>query len=116
MGDESGSATVYAMGAVALLAAAFVPVAVIAIGFAAHRDAVLAADLSALSAAQASLDEQSVACFTARQVATANGASLQSCALWGNAVSVEVTVATELPFLPEVSATSRAGRRPLPTG
>ena len=115
MRDESGSATVYVMSAVALLAAVSLPVVIVANGFAVHRRAVLAADLAALGGAQASLDNQSVACSTAAQVAEGNGARLQSCALSGRALNVEVTVATALALFPEVSATSRAGVRPLPS-
>ncbi|MCZ3389193.1 MAG: hypothetical protein LH645_08750 [Actinomycetia bacterium] len=115
MRDESGSATVYVLGAVALLAAVSFPVAVVANGFAVHRRAVLVADLAALGGAQASLQEQSVACLTAAQVAAANGANLQSCVLSGGALSVEVAIATSYALLPEVSAISRAGIRPVPS-
>jgi secretion/DNA translocation related TadE-like protein len=115
MRDQSGSATIYAVGAVALLAAVSVPVGVVADGFAMHRRAVLAADLAALGGAQASLHDQTVACSTAASVASANGARLQSCALSRRGLSVQVTVATSLALLPEVSATSRAGVRPLPS-
>jgi secretion/DNA translocation related TadE-like protein len=115
MRDESGSATVYVISAVALLAAVSLPVAVVANGFAVHRRVVLAADLSALGGAQASLHDQSVACRVASQVAVLNGASLQSCTLSGSALTVEVKIATSLSFLPEVSATARAGVRPQPS-
>jgi secretion/DNA translocation related TadE-like protein len=112
MGGESGSATVYAMAAMALLAAVSLPVAAVANGFAVHRRAVLAADLAALGGAQASLEYQSVACAAAAKVAAANGARLQACTLSAKALSVEVAMATSLALLPEVSATSRAGVRP----
>ena len=115
MRSESGSATVYVMGAVALLAAVSLPVVVVANGFAIHRRAVLAADLAALGGAQASLRNQTVACSTAASVAAANGARLQSCTLSGGGLTIEVKVATSLGLLPEVSATSRAGVRPLPS-
>ncbi len=115
MCGESGSATVYVMGAVALLAAVSLPVAVVANGFAAHRRAVLVADLAAIGGAEASLHDRSVACSAAAQVAEANGARIKSCVLSSGAVSVEVTVSTSYALLPAVSATARAGIRPAPS-
>lgn len=112
MNRDSGSATIYVLAVVALLAFASVPVAAIAIGFAAHRKASLAADLAALGGAQASLDDAGIACSTADRVATANGADLQGCVLSGYSLRVEVTVPTSLVLLPEIGASARAGVRP----
>lgn len=116
MKRDSGSASVYVLGAVLLLAFMSVPVAVVASGFAVHRQAVLAADLAVLGGAQVSLDDEALACSTAANVATENGARLQSCALSEGALRVEVAVLTSLALLPEISATSRAGVRPAPSG
>jgi secretion/DNA translocation related TadE-like protein len=109
---DSGSASVYVLGAVLLLAFMSVPVAVVASGFAAHRQAVVVADLAALGGAQVSLVDEALACSTAANVATENGARLQSCALSDGALRVEVAVSTSFALLPEISAASRAGVRP----
>ena len=116
MKQEGGSASVYALGAALLLAFLSVPVAAVAIGFAAHRKAVLAADLAALGGARVSLVDETLACTTAARLADANGARLQSCKLSGAALRIEVSVMTSLLLLPEARATSRAGVRPDPSG
>lgn len=115
MRHDTGSATVYTLGAVLLLTFLSVPVAVVASGFAAHRQAVLAADLAALGGAQESLDDEQVACSAAARVAAKNEGRLQSCSLDGGSLRVEVAVSTSLALLPEVIATSRAGIRPAPS-
>ena len=102
----------YALGAALLLAFVSIPVAAIGVMFAAHRQAVLAADLSALGGAKESLNDETLACFAAASIAAANGARLQRCALSGGALQVEVTVSTQLALLPDVGATSKAGVRP----
>lgn len=112
MSYDSGSASVYVIGAAALVTTLALPVAGLAVGFAAERDAVRAADLAALGGAQASLREEGLACATAARVALANGGRLRHCALVAGALEVEVTVRTSLALLPEMSAESRAGVRP----
>jgi secretion/DNA translocation related TadE-like protein len=114
--QDAGSVSVYALSAALLLAFLSVPVAAVAIGFAAHRKAVLAADLAALGGARASLVDETLACATAARLADANGARLQSCELSGTALRIEVSVTTSLVLLPEARATSRAGARPDPSG
>lgn len=116
MKPDTGSSSLYVLGAVLLLAFMSVPVAAVAAGVAAHRKAVLAADLAALGGARESLDDEALACSTAARLADANGARLQGCELSGTALRVEVAVTTSLVLLPEVSATSRAGARPDPSG
>ena len=68
-----------------------------------------AADLAALGGAQQSLSETVVACSTAAQVAEVNGGEVRMCSLTSGELTVRVAVSTSLPFLPVVSATSRAG-------
>lgn len=115
MRHDEGSASIYVVGAVLLITFMSVPVVVIASGFAAYRQAVLAADLAALGGAHESLDAEAAACAAAAQVASANGARLHSCVLSGKALSVEVAVPTGLRPLPEVTASSRAGVTSVPS-
>ncbi len=109
MTGESGSASIYAMAAVALLTAIALPVVVVGLGLLAHHNAVRAADLAVLGGAQQSLSDVTVACTTAAEVAEANGAQLRRCSLSSGALTVQVVVTTSLPLLSSVSATSRAG-------
>lgn len=111
MKRDSGSASVYVLGAAALVASLSLPAAVVASGFAAHRQAVLAADLAALGGAGESLYDEARACSAAARVAVANGAHLRTCVLSEGTLSVEVGVRTFLTLLPEVGAASRAGVR-----
>lgn len=111
MTDDSGSATIYVMGAAAVIAAAAVPVVLVGLGFAVHRDAVRAADLAAIGGAQTSLSDSAAACSVAAQVAMVNGAELRTCSLAASELTIRVVVDTSLPFTPELSATSRAGLR-----
>jgi len=112
MSDESGSASIYVLAAMALLIAVALPVAVVSAGFAAHRTAVRAADLAALGGANTSLHDASAACAAAARVAHVNGAELWECSLSSGSLRVTVTVSTALPLLPRVNAIARAGLRP----
>lgn len=111
MSDELGSASIYVLGAMALLIVVALPVVVVSAGFAAHRDAVRAADLAALGGATTSLYDASAACAAAARVAHANGAELHECSLFSGSLRVTVTVSTPLPLIPQVSAIARAGLR-----
>lgn len=111
MSDDSGTASVYVLGTAALVTVLSLPVAVVASGFVAYRDAVRAADLAALGGAQASLHNTDLACAVAARVALANGGRLRLCGIVDGALEVEVAVQTSLALQPEVSASSRAGRR-----
>ena len=111
MRSESGSVSIYVMGAAALLVVVALPVVVVALGLAAQRDAVRAADLAVLGGGQQSLSDTAVACATAAAVAHANDAQLRRCSITSGVLTVEVVVRTSLPLLSHVSATSRAGRR-----
>ncbi|MGN6252373.1 MAG: Rv3654c family TadE-like protein [Marmoricola sp.] len=88
---EAGAATVFALALLALLVVVALACAVAVAALAGHRHAEAAADLAALAAAQA-LQRADDACGAAAQVATANGARLDDCALEGTDVVVEVHV------------------------
>jgi len=106
---QRGSATVYVLSLVVLLAAVTVGVAGFAgLATAKHR-ATAAADLAALAAASAEGDGCSVAAGTARH----NGARLTSCRREGSDVTVTVALVAHAPFglRPEVTAMARAGPR-----
>ncbi len=111
MSDESGSATIYVLGAMTFLMVVALPVVVLGAGFAVHGDAVRAAQLAALGGANASLSDAGEACATAARVASANGADLHRCSLLSGSLRVEVTVSTSLPLLPRIGAVARAGLR-----
>ncbi|MEO8106436.1 MAG: Rv3654c family TadE-like protein [Actinomycetes bacterium] len=110
MKSESGSASIYVMAAAALLIVIALPVVVVALGLVAQRHAVRAADFAVLGGAQQSLSDTSVACATAAEVARVNNAELRRCSMASGVLTIEVVVGTSLPFLSQVSATSRAGR------
>ncbi|WP_018547958.1 Rv3654c family TadE-like protein [Streptomyces sp. LaPpAH-108] len=104
-GDQ-GSATVWSLGAVAVLCVVFG--AVLALGHAVvvrHR-AAGAADLAALAAADHWAEGDVAACARAEQVATAQGARLVRCVLSGEISDVSAGVGRG-PFTAEVR--SRAG-------
>jgi secretion/DNA translocation related TadE-like protein len=114
-GDD-GAASIYVLTTAMLLAAVSVPVAVVATGLAAHREAVKAADLAVLAGAQRSLYDADAACATAVRVAAANGGRLARCDLRNGSLVVEVRVPLQWSFLPEVSASARAGHNGTPLG
>lgn len=103
---DRGSATVWAVGAVAVLCVVFG--ALLAVGQAAvlrHR-AAGAADLAALAAADHWTQGTVAACALAERVARAQGAKLVHCALEGEIADVTAASGRE-PFSAEVR--SRAG-------
>ena len=108
--NERGSASVLVLAAGALLGVISLAVGVLATGMTAHRQAVKAADLAALAGAQRSLTSQTAACAVASEVAEANGAELENCALTEATVQVHVRVPT-IELLPVIGASARAGVR-----
>ncbi|MGW4194206.1 Rv3654c family TadE-like protein [Streptomyces sp. NPDC005004] len=103
---DRGSATVWSLGAVAVLCVVFG--AVLALGHAVvvrHR-AAGAADLAALAAADHWAEGAEAACARAERVATAQGARLVRCAISGEISDVSAGAGRE-PFSAEVR--SRAG-------
>jgi secretion/DNA translocation related TadE-like protein len=77
----------------------------------AHHRADAAADLVALSAAQALQAGEADACRTARRIAAAHAVELNSCRIEGEIVSVAVELQLQLGALgtPVVGAEARAG-------
>ncbi|MEU9990102.1 Rv3654c family TadE-like protein [Streptomyces sp. NPDC048045] len=105
-GADRGSATIWSLGAIAVLCAVFG--AVLALGQAVvvrHR-AAGAADLAALAAADHWAEGGDRACARARQIAVAQGTRLMRCAIVGE-ISDVTAASGRGPFAAEVRA--RAG-------
>ena len=109
--DDSGSATVHAavmiavLVTVALLAGAAVSV------FTAHRKVAAAADLAALAGASA-LQHQESACPAAGRIAARNDATLVSCDVSGEVLTVRVSRAVDSVFDTSVTVHARARAGP----
>ena len=89
---ERGAATLLVVSFLGVLLLVGSALGVVAAMVVAHRTAQSAADLSALAGAGAAA-EGGDACATAAATATANHARLDSCAVVGREVTVEVVVA-----------------------
>ncbi|QHC02329.1 hypothetical protein EK0264_07150 [Epidermidibacterium keratini] len=111
MDDERGSSTVIVAGLIALLCIVGVAVLTIGMARAARHQADAAADLAALAAASALLDGSAEPCTAANEVAARNGATLAGCAIEGQTVRVNVTVAVNLGRwgIGQAGARARAG-------
>jgi secretion/DNA translocation related TadE-like protein len=107
---ERGSATLFAVAVVGLLVLVGAALGVAGAMVHAHRVAQSAADLAALAGAQ-SLARGGDGCAAASTVAGANGATVDSCAVEGFDVRVQVTVAGPhwLGQHRDLSAQARAG-------
>lgn len=108
-GSDDGSGSIWVLTAAAVLAAAAVVVTLVLGVVAAHRRAVAAADLAALSGAAQLQSAAWLACAEAAEVAKANGARLDSCLAGDGVVTVVVAVERVPPLAPSVTATARAG-------
>lgn len=89
--DERGSAAPFAVGAIGLLLLVGAALGVVGAVFVAHRTAQSAADLAALAGADA-LQVSGDACAAAATIADRNGATLESCEIAGEDVTVTVRV------------------------
>lgn len=111
---ERGSATVWVLGLIAVLAMSITVAAVQTAAMVAHRRAESAADLVAISAAAKLADLTEAPCTAAAQMALANGVRLAGCLVGSATVTVEVAVTLRLPFVlggPRlITALSKAGR------
>ncbi|MBF4163255.1 flp pilus-assembly TadE/G-like family protein [Nocardioides sp. CBS4Y-1] len=105
---ERGSAVPPAVAALGVLLVIGMALAQVGALVAAHRRSQAAADLAALAAASAAGGPD---CRRATQIASANGATLESCEPHGREVLVDVVVAGPDWWGPEVSlhASARAG-------
>ncbi|ONI67307.1 hypothetical protein BWI15_29650 [Kribbella sp. ALI-6-A] len=109
--DEQGGATLLVLWtALLLLAAGTLATFWSAISLATHR-ANAAADLTALSTAQAIQSGSPDPCAVGRRVATANQASLTTCTLTLDTATIKVAVHLDLGVLgaPTLTTTARAG-------
>lgn len=88
---ERGSAAPFAVGAIGLLLFLGAALGVVGAVFVAHRTAQSAADLAALAGANA-LQISEDACGAAEAITDRNGASLESCEIAGDDVTVTVRV------------------------
>jgi secretion/DNA translocation related TadE-like protein len=107
---ERGSATLFAVAVIGLLALVGAALGVVAALVHAHRVAQSAADLAALAGAQA-LVRGADGCAAATTIATANGATLDRCTPTATDVTVQVTVTGPhwLAQHHDLSAQARAG-------
>lgn len=99
---DRGSATVWSLGAVAVLLVVFAAGLLLGRAEVSRHRAGGAADLAALAAADHALDGRRTACALAARVAAAQGARLTACILTGDIADVTTTVA-------QATARSRAG-------
>ncbi|QNE20322.1 flp pilus-assembly TadE/G-like family protein [Kribbella qitaiheensis] len=109
--SELGAGTLLALWvAMALLSAGMVAVLWAAVSVGTHRVAA-AADLVALSAAQALQSGEDDPCRTARRIAANQRVDLHSCQVEGETVAIEVGVVLHFGLLgsPTVSTPARAG-------
>jgi secretion/DNA translocation related TadE-like protein len=107
---QRGAASLLAVALLSVLLLVGAALGVVAAMVWAHRTAQAAADLSALAGA-ARLQENGDACGAAGRIAVANHASLTSCRVQGQQVTVEVMVSGPrwLGQAEDLSARARAG-------
>ncbi|MGW7415312.1 Rv3654c family TadE-like protein [Streptomyces sp. NPDC054863] len=103
---ERGSATVWALGVVALLGVVFIGVLAMGQAVVARHRAGSGADLAALAAAGEWMRGEGVACGRAEEVAGAQGVRVVGCVVRGDVADVSV-VAGVGPY--EVAVRARAG-------
>jgi secretion/DNA translocation related TadE-like protein len=108
--EERGSGTLLMMAAGLLVLVCGLAVVLWSAVSTAHHRATAAADLAALSGAQA-IQSDGDPCATARRIAGKQGASLDACTVYGEDVLVVAGVPVELGSLarPVVRSTARAG-------
>ena len=110
--DERGSGTVYALGVIAVLLVAALGITGLIQAQSATGRARAAADLAAVSGATvlSSVIAPGDPCAMAGRVAAANGASVSSCSVTGEDVTVSVVVPTTILGRPrQATAQARAG-------
>lgn len=105
---EAGSATIWAVGFICLLAALTVGIGLVGGALSAKAQAQTGADFAALAAAQAHFyGTANSPCAVATQVARENAVSLESCVLRVRDVQVSVRIKTVFNW--QLKAHSRAG-------
>ncbi|GAA1535558.1 Rv3654c family TadE-like protein [Kribbella lupini] len=108
--EEGGATLLVLWTAMLLFAAGTIATLWSAISLATHR-ATSAADLTALSTAQAIQAGSPDPCAVARDIATTNRATLTTCTLTSDTATIKVAIALDLGVLgaPTLTSTSRAG-------
>ncbi len=116
LAEERGNATVTALGAIAITSALLTVLVALGIVHHGRSLAASAAELSALSAADALAGRGSSheACAIAREVAKRHGALLESCDASGFEAKTAVAVRVHLPLLGTQSLTEVARAGPAP--
>lgn len=106
---DEGSGTMAGMALVTLAAVLLTTVVAVGNLFICQAQARAASDLAALSGALVLWESQGDACATSDVIADKNGGRLDGCEVTDDDVTVEVAIPTRIPFIPVISATSRAG-------
>ncbi|MGC4943692.1 Rv3654c family TadE-like protein [Kribbella sp. DT2] len=114
--DQGGATLLVLWTAMLLFAAGTIATFWSAISLATHR-ATAAADLTALSTAQALQSGSPDPCAAARDIATTNQATLTTCTLTPDTATIKVAIHLNLGVLgtPTLTTTSRAGPTTTPT-
>ncbi|GAB2564237.1 Rv3654c family TadE-like protein [Kribbella endophytica] len=114
--DQGGATLLVLWTALFLFAAGTIATLWSAVSLASHR-ATAAADLTALSTAQAIQSGAPDPCAVARDIATTNRATLSTCTLTEDTATIKVAVPLNLGVLgtPTLTSTSRAGPTDNPT-
>ncbi|WP_329336477.1 flp pilus-assembly TadE/G-like family protein [Streptomyces sp. NBC_00663] len=113
LGSDRGSATVWSVGAIAVLCVVFGVVLALGQAVVTRHRAAGGADLAALAAADHWADGDAGACARAGRVAREQGTRLVRCALVGE-VSDVTAAAGRGPFTAEVRARAGPAEQPLP--
>lgn len=112
--SERGSGTVYAVAMIGVLAVLAAGTTLVAKAHVAYQRAAAAADLGALAGARALVDGTGDPCYAAAQIVQRNGAQLTGCAIEGETVVIDSTVAVSLGSFGLKDATARARAGPVP--
>lgn len=113
VGSDRGSATVWSVGAIAVLCVVFGVVLALGQAVVTRHRAAGGADLAALAAADHWAEGGTAACARAGRVARAQGTRLVRCALVGE-ISDVTAAAGRGPFAAEVRARAGPAEQPLP--
>lgn len=107
--DDEGSGTMAGAMLVILVGALLAAVAVAGHLLMSRAQARTVADVTAVSAAQGLMHGVGDVCGLATAVAADNDATVTSCAIDDEDVTVRVRVGTDIPFMPHLEHSSRAG-------
>lgn len=107
--SDRGSGTI--LGVMLMMVAGVALSVVVAAGnvLVCQSEAQSTADMAAISSANALWKGETNICAIAERVARSHAGSLQSCSIKGEDVTVTVTIATSVPFVKQVTKSSRAG-------